>query len=154
MISVPSTSYTYSMNFIFFSSLAAVRERDTELLKDLAQHYNLSFTSFGEEISHTSDAPFYGALTLSEAFYEGLEPAPVAPTKDAKPYALLSGTIKTTFNTHHNLTAEEGEAEKGKRDSNIDSHVRRARLPPKNRRKTDALPKYSPATTRAGTTRP
>jgi Gly-Xaa carboxypeptidase len=100
------------MNFIF-SSLAAIRERDTELLKDLAQQYNLSFTSFGEEISRSSDAPFYGALTLNEAFHRGLEPAPITPTEDAKPYALLSGTIKTTFNSYRNLTAEEGETDKG-----------------------------------------
>lgn len=35
----------------------------------------------------------------------------------------------------------QGEAAKEKRDSNIDSHVHRARLSPRNQHKPDALPK-------------
>jgi Gly-Xaa carboxypeptidase len=70
------------------------------LLEALASNFNLSYTAFGAHISD-ANAPSYGTLTLSDAFGNGLEPAPVTPSgADAAPFQLLSGTIKATYNSH------------------------------------------------------
>ncbi len=85
------------------SSVGAVQQRDTDVLKDLAKEFNLSYTAFGSAIS-TKDGPTAGALTLTEAWGTALEPAPVTPTdEDSAPWRLLSGTIKATFNAHRGL---------------------------------------------------
>ena len=80
-----------------------MKEHDTNLLKHLGQEFNLTYTAFGRLISKKGSRAS-GTLTLSDAFHEGLEPAPVTPTgKDAGPYQLLSGTIKATYNIHRSL---------------------------------------------------
>jgi len=85
------------------SSLAVVIQRDTDLLKPLAERFNLSYTAFGSSISPT-DAPARGTLTLSDAWGTALAPAPITPTdKDAVPYRILSGTIRSTYDAHRNL---------------------------------------------------
>ncbi|CAL1714699.1 unnamed protein product [Somion occarium] len=82
------------------SSLDEVKEHDTNLLKDLASEFNLSYTAFGEDITG-QDKPAYGKLRLSDAWGAGLTPAPITPTdKDAAPYQLLAGTIRATYNAH------------------------------------------------------
>lgn len=86
------------------SSIAATKVRDIELLESLANDFNLSYMAFGSHISN-GDAPSYGALTLSTAFGDGLEPAPVTPSgEDAVPFQLLSGTIKAAYNSHRNIS--------------------------------------------------
>jgi Gly-Xaa carboxypeptidase len=82
------------------SSVSAVQSYDTERLKGLASSYNLTFDAFGNITD--PDAPSSGILTLSDAFHTGLEPAPLTPV-NATPYHLLSGTIKTTYNTHRSI---------------------------------------------------
>ena len=85
------------------SSVSAVQQRDTDVLKHLAKEFNLTYTAFGLEIS-TEDGPAAGTLTLTHAFGTVLEPAPVTPTsEDSAPWQLLSGTIKATFNAHRDL---------------------------------------------------
>jgi hypothetical protein len=80
-----------------------VQQRDTDVLKDLAKEYNLSFTAFGSAIS-PQDEPTAGTLTLSVAWGHTLEPAPVTPAdKDSGPWQLLSGTIKATYNAQRSL---------------------------------------------------
>ncbi len=44
------------------SSVGAVQQRDTDVLKELAKDFNLTYTAFGSEIS-TEDDPA-GLLTL------------------------------------------------------------------------------------------
>ena len=84
------------------SSVSAVQERDTDVLKHLAKEFNLTYTAFGSEISN--EGPAAGTLTLTHAFGTVLEPAPVTPTsEDSAPWQLLSGTIKATFNAHRGL---------------------------------------------------
>ncbi|KZS94463.1 carboxypeptidase S [Sistotremastrum niveocremeum HHB9708] len=79
------------------SSVAAVQERDTYLVKSLASHYNLSLTAFGQDIIG-SEGPYYGSITLSDAYGTAFEPAPVTPTDpEAQAYKLLSGTIISTY---------------------------------------------------------
>ncbi|KAF9499578.1 hypothetical protein BDN71DRAFT_1441721 [Pleurotus eryngii] len=85
-------------NFYSHSSVAATVQHDTQLLKSLGNKFNLTYTSFGAEMSE-KDARSSGTLTLSEAWGTALEPASITPTgRDAAPYALLAGTIKATFN--------------------------------------------------------
>ncbi|KAI0295384.1 carboxypeptidase S [Multifurca ochricompacta] len=85
------------------SSVAAVQQRDTEILKGLAKDFNLTFTAFGSGIS-PQDSPTIGALTLTDAWGTALEPAPVTPhSEDSAPWQLLSGTIKATYNAHRGL---------------------------------------------------
>ncbi|KAI0731172.1 carboxypeptidase S [Earliella scabrosa] len=83
------------------SSVDAVKEHDTALLKSLAHEFNLSYTAFGSQVTG-QDAPAYGTLTISDAWDAALEPAPISPI-DAPEYALLSGTIKATYNAHRSL---------------------------------------------------
>jgi Gly-Xaa carboxypeptidase len=80
-----------------------VQQRDTYVLKHLAEEFNLTYTAFGSQIS-TQNSPAAGALVLSEAWRTGLEPAPVTPSdEDSAPWRLFSGTIKATFSAHRNL---------------------------------------------------
>lgn len=89
------------------SSIAATKVRDIELLGSLANDFNLSYTAFGKRISN-EDAPSYGTLTLSAAFGDGLEPAPLTPSgEDAAPFQLLSGTIKAVYNSHRNISGSD-----------------------------------------------
>ncbi|KAG2157823.1 uncharacterized protein EDB93DRAFT_1238610 [Suillus bovinus] len=89
------------------SSLATTKVRDIELLKSLANHFNLSYMAFDSHISE-ADAPSYGTLTLSTAFGDGLEPAPVTPSgEEAAPFRLLSGTIKAAYNSHRNTSGSD-----------------------------------------------
>ncbi|KAH8996149.1 hypothetical protein EDB86DRAFT_3157955 [Lactarius hatsudake] len=85
------------------SSVSAVQRRDTDVLKHLANEFNLSFTAFGSDIT-PNGAPSAGKLALTDAWESGLEPAPVTPTdEDSAPWQLLSGTIKATYNSHRGL---------------------------------------------------
>ncbi|KAI9440734.1 hypothetical protein H4582DRAFT_2074521 [Lactarius indigo] len=85
------------------SSVAAVKRRDTDILKHLANEFNLTFTAFGEDIT-PEGVSSAGKLSLTDAWESGLEPAPVTPTdEDSAPWQLLSGTIKATYNAHRGL---------------------------------------------------
>ena len=84
------------------SCVSAVKTHDTELLKGFAEDFNLSYTAFGVPVS---EPPARGTLTLSDGWGSALDPAPLSPV-DAPEYALLSGTIKATFNAHRNLTGD------------------------------------------------
>ncbi|KAN0115988.1 hypothetical protein V8E52_006294 [Russula decolorans] len=50
----------------------------TDVLKQLAREFNITYTAFGSEIS-TEDGPTAGTLTLTEAWGTPLEPAPITP---------------------------------------------------------------------------
>lgn len=84
------------MLLIIDSSIDFVKERVTTILAPLASQYNLSLTSFGEDLS--SGAPAYGSLILSDAWGTALTPAPVSPSgTDSAPYTLLSASIKASI---------------------------------------------------------
>ncbi|KAJ7895118.1 hypothetical protein B0H13DRAFT_2234604 [Mycena leptocephala] len=80
------------------SSVRAVRERNTALLKPLAERFNLAFNAFGVKVSEPG-APASGHLALTDM--SALEPAPVTPTSGGNsiPYQVLSGSIRATYNT-------------------------------------------------------
>jgi len=80
-----------------------VQQRDADVLKHLAKALNLSYTAFGSVIFPEDDKSA-GTLTLSDAWDDALEPAPVTPTsEDSAPWKLFSGTIKATYNAHRGL---------------------------------------------------
>ncbi len=87
------------------SSVAAVRQRDTYVLKDLAKELNFTYTAFGPAVFPEDDISA-GALTLTDAWGNTLEPVPVTPAgedSESARWQLLSGTIKATFNSHRSL---------------------------------------------------
>src|SRR5258708_29303351 len=87
------------------SSVGAVQQRDTDVLKESAKDFNLTYTAFGSEISSEDDPA--GLLTLTEARGAPLEPAPVTPTdENSALWQLLNGTIKATYNAHRGLDGE------------------------------------------------
>ncbi|KAK7032737.1 carboxypeptidase S [Favolaschia claudopus] len=83
------------------SSVDAVHQHNTAVLRPLAERFNLSFNAFGVLIPEF-DVPASGHLTLSD-LSQGLEPAPVTPTtgENSAPYQLLSGTIRATYASRH-----------------------------------------------------
>ncbi|BEI80149.1 hypothetical protein CcaverHIS002_0106780 [Cutaneotrichosporon cavernicola] len=80
------------------SSVEAVQERITDVLKSMASKFNLDFEAFGTVI-HAQDKAA-GKLTLAEAWNSSLEPAPVSPyTVESPAWRLLSGTTKSVYAT-------------------------------------------------------
>lgn len=73
--------------------MEAVKGRVLSLLKSVADEYNLSISSFGD-IVPSSDQ---GSVILFDAFQSGLEPAPISPAGDAKPWSLLTSTIRAAL---------------------------------------------------------
>jgi hypothetical protein len=87
------------------SSVAAVKKRDTDVLKDLANEFNLTYTAFGSQIS-PEDEPAEGTLTLIDAWGTALEPAPVTPTDGDPVWELFTGTVKATYNAQRGLEGD------------------------------------------------
>ena len=79
---------------------------DTELLKPIAAKFNLSFTSFGKPIADPS-LPSYGSVALSDPWSTQLEPAPISPYRGSAAFDILSGTIKSVYNTHRGLKGDD-----------------------------------------------
>lgn len=89
------------------SSVAAVKERNTQVLEHLAEEFNLTYTAFGSLISPEGGSSS-GALTLTEAWSAPLEPAPETPTdEDSAPWQLFSGTVKATYNAQRGLQGDD-----------------------------------------------
>lgn len=74
------------------SSVAAVMDHYTTLVKDYAIFNNITFKAFGKTILDRGNVI---SIELSDAWGTALEPAPITPT-DAAAYKLLSGTILAT----------------------------------------------------------
>lgn len=92
------------------STIQEVQDKDAKRLKLLAHRYNLTYTAFGSSIIPETPFPDSGSLTLSDAFYNGLEPAPRTPitTEDAA-WQLLSGTIKAVYDGVRGLEQDSDE---------------------------------------------
>ncbi|THU99115.1 carboxypeptidase S [Dendrothele bispora CBS 962.96] len=92
------------------SSVEEVMKRDTETIQKWMKTFNLSLEAFGEEVvldrkEKKKKKAYYGSVVLTDAFGNHLAPAPVTPTggEEAKPYEILSGTIRGTFNAFRNV---------------------------------------------------
>lgn len=74
------------------SSVSAVKEHYTNLLRDYAINTNITLTSFGQRIL---DRGKVKKIEVSDAWGTALEPAPISPL-DGEAWKLLSGTILAT----------------------------------------------------------
>ncbi|EIM87292.1 carboxypeptidase S [Stereum hirsutum FP-91666 SS1] len=86
------------------ASVASTQQRDVDLLKPLAQRFNLSYVAFGNPVTPRGEHA-YGTLTLSTS--STLEPAPITPS-DGAPYRILSGSVKATYDSHRNVEGSDG----------------------------------------------
>ncbi|KAL4243807.1 peptidase M20A family protein [Abortiporus biennis] len=78
------------------SSIEELQQRIASILLPVAEKFNLTFTSFGMDISAGSGQG--GHLALSEAYGVSLTSSPVTPSGiDDIPYQILSGTIKAVL---------------------------------------------------------
>ncbi|KAK7020387.1 carboxypeptidase S [Favolaschia claudopus] len=75
--------------------LNATLSRDSSLVMDLAEKYNLSVTAYGEPLT-PADTPTYGSVLIHAPIH--LEPAPISPI-DANPFQILAGSIRTARQT-------------------------------------------------------
>ncbi|PVF99895.1 carboxypeptidase S [Serendipita vermifera] len=82
------------------SSLTAVKSHYRTLLKDFAVAQNITFIAFDETIIDKGSIP---KIEISDAWGNGLEPAPVTPV-NAAPYRLLAGSILATEGARGNGT--------------------------------------------------
>ncbi|KAH0836413.1 hypothetical protein J3R83DRAFT_8014 [Lanmaoa asiatica] len=80
------------------SSLAELMDHFTEITLSVAAKHNMTLEAFGKTVG--SQGPSWGTIRLSDAFDSALVPAPVTPTTGSGPYELLSGTIRSTLQTH------------------------------------------------------
>ncbi|EEB88776.1 hypothetical protein MPER_13209, partial [Moniliophthora perniciosa FA553] len=102
------------------SSGKATRDQARDVLEPLAHKFNFTFVAFGDQISD-NDAP---RLTLSAP--HKLEPAPMTPTKgtEFKPYQILSGAIKATYDAHRSLSGDNIAVGPGMPTGNIGASLR------------------------------
>ncbi|CAG8654093.1 13919_t:CDS:2, partial [Acaulospora colombiana] len=82
------------------SSLVAVKSHYRTLLKDFAVTHNITFIAFGDTVVDKGSIP---KIEISDAWGNGLEPAPVTPV-NAAPYRLLAGSILATEEARGNGT--------------------------------------------------
>ena len=87
------------------SSVSQAVRSASDLLKPLAQKFNLSLTSFGKAVTDPN-LPTYGSLVLSDPWNTELEPAPISPYRDSPAFRVLSGTIKGAYNAHRGLEGD------------------------------------------------
>jgi len=80
------------------SSISELTSRFIDITLPVAEKYNMSLEAFGETVG--SVGPSWGTIRLRDAFNSSLIPAPVTPTAGSGPYELLSGTIRSTLQTH------------------------------------------------------
>ncbi|KAF8141984.1 hypothetical protein EV363DRAFT_41098 [Boletus edulis] len=80
------------------SSPAELTDRFIDITLPVAAKHNMTLDAFGKMVG--SQGPSWGTIRLSDAFDSALVPAPVTPTTGSRPYELLSGTIRSTLETH------------------------------------------------------
>jgi Gly-Xaa carboxypeptidase len=73
-------------------------DRFIDITLPVAVKHNMTLEAFGKTVG--SQGPLWGTIRIHEAFNSSLVPSPVTPTTGSGPYELLSGTIRSTFQTH------------------------------------------------------
>ncbi|KAG8955779.1 hypothetical protein FRC00_005274 [Tulasnella sp. 408] len=82
------------------SSLEALKDSVVSLLSPVASKHNLELVGFDNTSVSSTSGSFGGKVTLSDAWGDALEPAPISPT-DSAAYKLLSGTIRAAWEDAH-----------------------------------------------------
>ncbi|KAG8983814.1 hypothetical protein FRB90_005722 [Tulasnella sp. 427] len=82
------------------SSIAALKDSVANLLYPVASKYNLELVGFDNKTVSAPPSPVRGKITVSDAWKDGLEPAPITPT-DSEAYKLLSGSIRAAWEDAH-----------------------------------------------------
>ncbi|KAI0343219.1 carboxypeptidase S [Trametopsis cervina] len=77
------------------SSVSEVMERITSVILPTARKFNITLNAFGKSVYHGASGA--GEINLADTWGTALEPAPMTPTVDAKPYEILMGTIKAAL---------------------------------------------------------
>jgi len=80
------------------SSISELTSRFTAITLPVAEKFNMTLEAFGETVG--SVGPSWGTIRIGDAFNNPVVPAPVTPTAGSGPYELLSGTIRSTLQTH------------------------------------------------------
>lgn len=80
---------------LLLSSVAKLQDRVTNILLPVAKKFNITLDAFGA-VAYEGQ-PGTGELVLVDAWGNHIEPAPMTPTVDSKPYDLLSGTIRAAL---------------------------------------------------------
>lgn len=98
MDALPEAVWAVSNHRIaYHSSPAELMDHFTDIALPVAVKYNMTLGVFGETVG--LQGPSWGAIHLYDAFNSSLAPA-VTPTTGSGPYELLSGTIRSTLQTH------------------------------------------------------
>ncbi|KAH8822759.1 carboxypeptidase S [Flagelloscypha sp. PMI_526] len=86
------------------SSVEDVRAHYKNELGPFVEKLGLTFFAFGDDFRQPITEGSLGRLLALDAFESALEPAPRTPTSiDSKPFALLSGTIRSAYHEHRTL---------------------------------------------------
>ena len=80
------------------SSLSELTAHFTDVTLPVATKHNMTLNAFGRTVG--PQGPSWGTIRLYDAYNTALAPAPVTPITGNGPYELLSGTIRSTFETH------------------------------------------------------
>ena len=80
------------------SSLSELTAHFTDVMLPVATKHNMTLNAFGRTVG--PQGPSWGTIRLYDAYNTALAPAPVTPITGSGPYELLSGTIRSTFETH------------------------------------------------------
>ena len=80
------------------SSPAQLMADFTRIVLPIAARHNMTLEAFGDTVG--SQGPSWGTIRIYDAYNNARTPAPVTPTIGSGPYQLLSGTIRSTFETH------------------------------------------------------
>lgn len=82
------------------SSLETLKDSVVSLLSPVASKHNLELVGFNNASVSSMSESYRGKVTLSDAWGDALEPAPISPT-DSAAYKLLSGTIRAAWEDAH-----------------------------------------------------
>ncbi|KAG8947282.1 hypothetical protein FRC04_010858 [Tulasnella sp. 424] len=82
------------------SSIGALKNSVIDLLSPVASKHNLELVGFDNISVSATSSSFTGKITLSDAWEDALEPAPIS-SPDSAAYKLLSGTIRAAWEDAH-----------------------------------------------------
>lgn len=99
MNALPEVAWAVANNRIAdYSFLSELMAHVTDVALPMATKHNMTLEAFGKTVGLQGSS--WGTIRLSNTSHSPLEPAPVSPTTGSGPYELLSGIIRSVFQTH------------------------------------------------------